>query len=316
MRRLRPLLVIYLKGICMGAADAVPGVSGGTIALVVGIYERLIDAITAVTPARIRRVLAAPLPGRWADAREAFREVDGLFLGALGGGILTAVVVATRLLHVALESDPVATFGFFFGLIAASAVVLSSEVSLDTPGRIGAGVGGFLLAFVAGGQAAAALPTTTPVVVAVGAVAISAMVLPGISGSLILVILGQYEFLVARLSAFVDALIGLAVGGSVSAVVDPGRTVVAFVAGAVVGLFTVAHAVRWALERYRAATLSFLVSLIVGGLRAPVVEAGRDLSAGWTTDATLAFALAAVVGAVAVLGLERYTGGLATDTDA
>ncbi|WP_338738472.1 DUF368 domain-containing protein [Haloplanus salilacus] len=315
MRRLHPIVVVYLKGICMGAADAVPGVSGGTIALVVGVYERLIGAITAVTPGRIRRVLAAPLPGRWADAREAFREVDGLFLGALGGGIVTAVVVATRVLHIALGSDPVATFGFFFGLIAASAVVLSSEVSLDTPGRVGAAVGGFLLAFVAGGQAAAALPSTTPVVVAVGAVAISAMVLPGISGSLILVILGQYEFLVDRLTAFVDALLGLAVGGSVTAVVDPGRTVVAFVAGAVVGLFTVAHAVRWALERYRAATLSFLVSLVVGGLRAPVVEAGRDLSVGWTADAALAFALAAVVGAVAVLGLERYTGGLATDTD-
>jgi putative membrane protein len=138
------------------------------------------------------------------------------------------------------------------------------------------------------------------------------MVLPGISGSLILVILGQYEFLVDRLTAFVDALFGLAVGGSVTAVVDPGRTVVAFVAGALVGLFTVAHAVRWALERYRAATLSFLVSLIVGGLRAPVAEAGRELPAGWTVDAALPFALAAVVGAVVVIGLERYTEGLAT----
>jgi putative membrane protein len=312
-RRLHPLVVVYLKGICMGAADAVPGVSGGTIALVVGIYERLIGAVTAITPARIRRVLAAPLPGRLADASEAFDEVDGRFLGALGGGILTAVVVATRLLHVALESDPVATFGFFFGLIAASAVVLASEVSLNTPGRIGAAAGGFLLAFVGGGQAATTLPSTVPVVVAVGAVAISAMVLPGVSGSLILVILGQYEFLVARLSALVDAVLGVAVGGSVTAVVDPGRIVVAFAAGAAVGLFTVAHAVRWALDRYRAATLSFLVSLIVGGLRAPVVEAGRNLPAGWTGDATLAFVLAAVVGAVAVLGLERYTGGLAAD---
>jgi len=311
MRRLHPLAVVYLKGICMGAADAVPGVSGGTIALVVGVYERLIGAITAVTPARIRRVLAAPFPGRWRDARDAFHEVDGRFLAALGGGILTAVVVATRLLHVALESDPVATFGFFFGLIAASAVVLWPEVSLDTPGRIGAAVAGFLLAFVAGGGAAAALPSTTPVVVAVGAVAISAMVLPGISGSLILVILGQYEFLVGRLTAFVDGLFGLLVGGSVAAVVAPGTTVVAFGIGAVVGLLSVAHAVRWALATYRYATLAFLVSLVVGGLRAPVVQAGEALApGGWTAAATVVFALAGVGGAALVVALERYTDGI------
>jgi putative membrane protein len=133
------------------------------------------------------------------------------------------------------------------------------------------------------------------------------MVLPGISGSLILVILGQYEFLVARLTAFVDGLLGLLVGGSVDAVIDPAATVVAFLVGAVVGLFTVAHAVRWALVRYRYATLSFLVSLVVGGLRAPVAKAGEDLAAGWTADALLVFGLAAVVGVALVGVLEYYT---------
>jgi len=310
-RRFRPLVVVYLKGICMGAADAVPGVSGGTIALITGIYERLIGAITAVTPARIVEVLAAPLPGRRADARAAFRAVDGAFLAALGAGILTAVVVATRVLHVALESDPVATFGFFFGLIAASAVVLAEQASLDTPGRVAAAVAGFLLAFLSAGRAAAALPSTPAVTVAVGAVAISAMVLPGISGSLILVILGQYEFLVGRLTAFVDGLFDLVVGGSTEALVGPATTVLAFLVGAVVGLFTVAHAVRWALLRYRYATLSFLVSLVVGGLRAPVVKAGENLAVGWTTDAVLIFGLAAVVGAVLVAVLEYYTDSIA-----
>jgi putative membrane protein len=306
-RRIRPLLVVYLKGLCMGAADAVPGVSGGTIALITGIYERLVGAITAVTPERVVEVLAAPLPGRRDDARTAFLTVDGPFLLALGAGILSAVLIATRVLHAALEADPVVTFGFFFGLIAASAVVLRGQASLDTPGRIGAAVVGFLLAFLSAGRAAAALPSSPLVTVAVGAVAISAMVLPGISGSLILVILGQYEFLVTRLTTFVDGLLGLLAGGSVDAVVDPATTVVAFLAGAVVGLVTVAHAVRWALVRYRYATLSFLVSLVVGGLRAPVVKAGENLPAGWTTDALLAFGLAAVVGAALVGVLERYT---------
>jgi len=308
---MRTFLVVYLKGLCMGAADAVPGVSGGTIALVTGIYERLIAAITAVTPGRIVEVFAAPLPGRRDGARTAFRAVDGPFLTALGAGILSAVLVATRVLHAALEAEPVATFGFFFGLIAASAVVLRGGVSLDTSGRIGAAVAGFSLAFVSAGRAAAALPSTPLVTVVVGAIAISAMVLPGVSGSLILVILGQYEFLVARLTAFVDGLLGLPVGGSVESIVDPGTTVVAFLVGAVVGLFSVAHAVRWALVRYRHATLSFLVCLIVGALRAPVVQATEDLPAGWTADAVLVFGLAAVIGAVAVGVLEYYTDGIA-----
>jgi len=307
MRALRSLLVVYLKGVCMGAADAVPGVSGGTIALITGIYERLIGAITAVTPERVVEVLAAPFPGHRDDARAAFLAIDGPFLLALGTGVLSAVLIATRALHVALESEPVLTFGFFFGLIAASAVVLRGQASLDTPGRIGAAVVGFLLAFLSAGRAAAALPSSPLVTVAVGAVAISAMVLPGISGSLILVILGQYEFLVARLTAFVDGLLGLVVGGSVESILDPAATVVAFLVGAVVGLFTVAHAVRWALVRYRYATLTFLVSLVVGGLRAPVVKAGEDLSAGWTADAILAFGLAAVVGVLLVGVLEYYT---------
>ncbi|MFB6256711.1 MAG: DUF368 domain-containing protein [Haloplanus sp.] len=306
-RHLRPLAVVYFKGLCMGAADAVPGVSGGTIALITGIYERLIAAITAVTPGRIRRVLAAPIPGRRRDAAAAFHEVDGWFLGALGAGVLSAVLIATRLLHVALESEPVVTFGFFFGLIAASAAVLRTQASLDTPGRVGAAVVGFLLAFLSAGRAAAALPSSPLVTVAVGAVAISAMVLPGISGSLILVILGQYEFLVVRLTAFVDGLLDLLVDGSAEAVLDPATTVVAFLVGAVVGLVTVAHAVRWALVRYRYATLSFLVSLVVGGLRAPVVKASENLAAGWTADALLTFGLAAVVGVVLVGVLEYYT---------
>ncbi|MFB6107496.1 MAG: DUF368 domain-containing protein [Haloplanus sp.] len=312
-RRLRPWLVVYAKGVCMGAADAVPGVSGGTIALIVGIYERLIGAVTAITPGRVRRVLAAVRPANRADARDAVREMDGAFLLSLGSGIVTAVVVVTRALDVAIDAAPVLTFGAFFGLIAASAVVLRHEVSLDTPGRVGAAVAGFTLAFVASGRVAAALDSGLLVTALVGAVAISAMVLPGISGSLILVVLGQYEFLVGRLRAFVDAAAALATGGSVRALLDPGTTVVAFVCGAVVGLFTVTHAVRWALSTYRRATLTFLVCLIVGALRAPVVKTGEKLAAAgrvWTVETIVAFALAALVGGALVALVERYTDGI------
>ncbi|MFD1686455.1 DUF368 domain-containing protein [Halobellus litoreus] len=295
----------------MGAADAVPGVSGGTIALVTGIYERLIAAITAVSPARIRAVLLGFLPGRRDDAVDALRAVDAGFLLVLGAGIFTAIVTITRVVHAGIQTAPVLTFGFFFGLIAASAWVLFSEVAVDTPPRAAAAVAGFAFAFVVSGRAAATLGDGLPVVVAVGAIAVSAMILPGISGSLLLIILGQYEYMTGTLSAFVDALLALVTGGPIEPIWEHGVVVVAFVSGAVIGLFTVAHAVRAALERARTATLAFLVALIVGALRAPVVRTGDqlvELGRAWTPTAIATFAAAAVVGAALVVLLDYYTG--------
>jgi len=303
-------VVIFLKGVCMGAADAVPGVSGGTIALITGIYERLIGAITAVSIGRIRDVVLGVFPDRRDDAYEALRAVDAAFLVALGLGIATSIVTITRVVHAGIESVPVLTFGFFFGLIAASAWVLFSEVEVDTPPRAAAAVAGFVLAFVVSGRAAATLGQGLPVTVFAGAISVSAMILPGISGSLILVILGQYGYMTGTLSSFVDGVLALPTGGPLAPVVDTGVVVVAFVGGAVVGLFTVAHAVRWALDHARAATLAFLVALIVGALRAPIARTGEqlaELGRAWTPTAVALFAVAAVVGAAAVLLLERYT---------
>ncbi|RAW45221.1 DUF368 domain-containing protein [Halorubrum sp. 48-1-W] len=305
-------LAVYLKGLAMGTADAVPGVSGGTIALVVGIYERLIEAVTAVDPDRITRVVAGIRPGARADARAAFREVDGGFLVALGAGIGTAVVLVLRLVDVLLTTVPVATYGFFFGLIAASAIVLFGAVDLGTPGRKVAAVSGFLAAFLASGYGATALGHALPVVFLSGAIAVSAMVLPGLSGSLLLIVLGQYEFMAGTLSAFLDGLAGAVSGGGLAVVVGSAPPIVAFLAGGVVGLFTVAHAVRRALEAARATTLAFLVSLIVGALRAPVLEVSTrlaDSGEAWTS-AFPRFAVAAVVGAGAVIVLDRYAGVL------
>ncbi|WP_416839966.1 DUF368 domain-containing protein [Haloferax sp. DFSO52] len=303
-------LVLYLKGICMGAADAVPGVSGGTIALVTGIYERLISAVTAISPERIQRILSGVFPNRRTDAVAALREIDVGFLLVLGAGIVTAVVSITRVLTVAIDSYPVPTFGFFFGLIAASAVVLYAQVSLDTPRQIAAAVAGFTVAFVASGTVGTALGNSLSVTVLAGAIAVSAMILPGISGSLLLLLLGQYEYMTSTLSEFVDTLIDIVTGGSVSALVDPGTVVVAFITGALVGLFTIAHIVRWALEHYRRPTLAFLVSLIVGALRAPIVKTSEKLAeAGqsWTAELLVFFAVAAIAGAVLVLLVDRYT---------
>lgn len=304
-------LIIYAKGICMGTADAVPGVSGGTIALVTGIYERLIGAITAVSPGRLRSLLAFVVPGEDRDeAWQAATEMDLVFLVVLGTGVVTAIITVTRLVDTAIETIPVLTFGFFFGLIAASAVVLWGDVHLDTRGRVAAAIAGFVFAFVVSGRAAATLGHQSIVVFFAGLIAVSALVLPGISGSLILILIGQYEFMIGTLRETVDGLIAVVLGGSVPGLTPSLVTVVTFVSGAVVGLFTTSHVVQWALSRRREATLAFLVSLIVGALRAPVADVSRRLAEtnqGWTPELVGTFLAAAVVGGVVVLLVERST---------
>ena len=313
MITLRAFVGIYLRGLCMGAADAVPGVSGGTIALITGIYERLIAAITAVEPRRLRRIGSGIDPARRADAVDALRELDVGFLLAVGAGILTAVVTILRVVSVLLDVAPVGTYGFFFGLIGASAAVLYSEVSLATRGRQLAAIAGVGIAFALSGYAATALGSSLPIIFVAGAVAVTAMVLPGVSGSLLLLMLGQYDYMSTTLSRFTDGLVAAARGNGTDTMTETAPTIAVFLAGGVVGLFTVAHAVRWALTNYREATLVFLVSLIVGALRAPVEQTGIELSeAGraWTPESIGLFVAVAVVGAAVVVGIDRLAGGV------
>jgi len=301
---LRSWVGVYLKGAAMGAADSVPGVSGGTIALITGIYERLIAALTALDPDVLRHLPDADTSEGRQRILQDLRRMDTLFLVVLGLGVATSIVTVSRFVHAALEVARPQTFAFFFGLIAASAVVLYEHLSVRTPLEIGAAIVGFGLAFLLSGASAGGggLGHSLPVVFGAGAIAVSATVLPGISGALILLLLGQYEYLTGELTGFVDALLALGGDGLFS-----GFLVVAtFLAGAVVGVVTIAHGVKRALERHREATIAFLVSLMVGSLRLPAVEAvdGADLMAFAEVTTVLGAALA---GAVAVLLLDYYT---------
>jgi Predicted membrane protein len=313
MTTLRDLAGIYLRGLGMGAADAVPGVSGGTIALITGIYERLISAVTAIKPGRLQTILGGLRTEGRPEAVGALREIDTGFLLALGAGIATAVVTVLRLVSILLETNPVETYGFFFGLIGASVVVLYSAVSLSTRRRQAAAGGGFVLAFLLSGYAAGTLGSSLPIIFLAGALAVSAMILPGVSGSLLLLMLGQYEYMSTALSRFTDALVGSLSGGLTDTLVEAAVPVVTFMAGGVVGLFTLAHSVRWALDRYREATLAFLVSLVLGALRAPVEQTTIELAdagAAWTPSTVGLFCLFAVLGAGAVLVVDRLAGGI------
>ncbi len=306
---LREVLAIYLKGIAMGAAGTIPGVSGGTIALIVGIYERLVNAIAAVTP---RLLMFLPgvrtREGRQSLLRELIR-IDLPFLLLLGAGVATAIIVVSRIMVAAFAVAPAHVNAFFFGLIAASAVVIAANVSIRTPGRVAATGLGFLLAFSLTGNEAILGHRSAAVVFIAGAISVAGMILPGISGAAFLYILGQYEYMIGELQAFIDALGALAIGGSTNAVIAPGVIVAIFILGAMVGLVGMARIVSWALARYRMATLGFLIGLMLGALRLPVTEIHGELGVPAPIE-WLTLLAVVVIGIAAVLALEWYTDSL------
>ncbi|MFB6138719.1 MAG: DUF368 domain-containing protein [Halobacteriaceae archaeon] len=306
MNRARAL-GIFLRGFCMGAADAVPGVSGGTIALITGVYDRLVAAIANADPRVLVHLLRSYDYEHRSMARTQLEAMDLPFLLLLGIGVLSAVVSVAQVIEVALERHPEYLFAFFFGLIAASAYALADDV--DVRRRRGAvgGAAGVVLALALTSLPAFTLPHTLPVLAVVGAVAICAMVLPGVSGSLLLLLLGQYHYMIERLNAVVDTVAALADGGSPSSLVGPAVPVVTFVAGAFVGLLTVSRVVEWALEADRRATITFLVGLMVGALWLPVAEVHGAVAA-WTPGVAVGVGGAAVVGAALILAFDAYAG--------
>jgi putative membrane protein len=302
-------LAVYLKGFAMGAADAVPGVSGGTIALITGIYDRLVTAIAGIgvdgAVGLLRDLARSHRAVGRAAARERAVAMELPFLAALGFGVLTAVVTAANVIHVGVERFPGPTYAFFVGLIVASVYVLRDEFTVDSPRGFLVAVAGFLLAFVASGTFQGSLGSGLPIVFLSGAVAVSAMVLPGISGSLILLALGQYELMVGSVGQVTDAVLA----GTPGAAVAPMRILTVFALGASVGVLSIARVVAWALETDRVATMTFLIALMAGALRAP----GAEILAAtetWSPPVALGLLAVAAVGGSAVLLLDAMTAGI------
>ncbi|WP_330631793.1 DUF368 domain-containing protein [Halocatena halophila] len=304
---LRSLFVVYCKGLCMGMADSVPGVSGGTIALITGIYDRLIGAISSLDPRVLSHLARIHTHSGRAELKTALLDMDVPFLIALGLGMVTAVVGVAELMQAAITNYPTATAAFFFGLIIAAAIVLYQYVSIDTPARLGAAVLGVSLAVVvAGATKNGAEMAPMPMLFGVGALALSAMVLPGVSGAFVLYLFGQYESMTAVPGKFIDALVAYPSTGDASALIATGTPVVVFVGGGVVGVLTIAHLLTYLLENYHVGTLTFLVSLMVGSLRAPAQDIAANV--GDLSPALLALtAISGLVGAGLVFILDRYT---------
>lgn len=247
---------IYLRGVLMGAADIVPGVSGGTIAFITGIYDRLIAAISAVDHHTAMRLLR----GQW---RSAGTAIDGGFLLALGLGIVTSIATLAHLLGWLLEAHPLLVWAFFFGLIAGSAFLLVRHVSHWQGLTVAALVTGVMVAAGIALLPATQLGDGKLALFVAGFLAICAMILPGISGSFILVLLGMYGPVLAAVEDF--RLLALAI----------------LAAGAACGLLVFSRLLNWLLTHFHAACMALLTGFLIGSLL--VVwpwKAARDTAAG------------------------------------
>lgn len=234
-------LAILLRGIAMGAADIVPGVSGGTIAFITGIYFRLLDAINQVPVAFWRHLCRGRPVAFW-------QACDGTFLATLLAGILFSVVSLASLITYALETHPVPLWSFFFGLILASVWHVAREIRDRRAWLLLAGAVGFVFAWWVTSLTTVETTPTAWVLFGSGAVAICAMILPGISGSFILVVLGMYAPVLEALREL--ALMKLAI----------------FSAGCVVGLLSIARLLTWAVQRHHDLVLAVLTGVMIGSL--------------------------------------------------
>lgn len=281
------VLTTFASGFLMGAADLVPGVSGGTIALVVGIYERFVANLRQGS-----RAASLLLRGGFRDGFRAVGYVEWSFLAPLFVGVLTAVAILARGLEHLLEEEPVRLSALFFGLIVGSVAVAASELRTRSPRIavivVGSAVATFLLLGLRGGGFE---DPSLVVVFAGGALAVSAMILPGISGSFILLMLGLYEAVLGAVSQRELAVVAV------------------FGLGAVVGLGSFATLLNWLLTRYREVVLAVLIGLMAGSLRVlwpwpaepdGVGNTGLGAPVAGEVGAVIALALVGVVAVVAV----------------
>jgi putative membrane protein len=284
--------LLWLKGVLMGAADVVPGVSGGTMALITGIYDRLIGAIASISPKNAQLLFQGQLAEFW-------RRIDGAFLLSLLAGIATAFVFLAGLIRWLLQHQPLVTWSFFFGLILASAVLIVQRAKITSPAALLWIIPGLVLGWWISGLTQVQIAPSLLMVFFSGMLAITAMILPGISGSFILLLLGMYSVLLA-------------------AVDERQWTVLAvFVAGAVGGLLGFSHFLKWLLARYHRQTLLFLCGLMLGSLRkiwpwktiaATEATAGQKIAPWQLPLADLLLSLLAVGLAMAIVFLAHYWG--------
>ena len=235
---LKEIILIFLKGLFMGSADIVPGVSGGTIALITGIYERLISAISSIRFSFLKPLLKA----NFSEFKEKLiEEIDFELFIPLILGIGIAFITLAKVISYLLDTQTAYTFSFFLGLILASAYILYTKLENFNIKLIVISLIGIILSYIFVGLNPIAANHSLIVIFISGLIAICAMILPGISGSFLLLLLGQYQYMLNGFSKLLNYL----------------------------------------LERYESATMAFLIGIMVGTLRLPVMKITSTIQGSW-----------------------------------
>jgi len=273
-------VIPFLKGLLIGTADVIPGVSGGTMALILGIYERFISAIALWTKRQTWQYL---LKGKW---QKLWKQMDGEFIVPVAIGILSAGLTLASVLSNLLETQPLAVWSLFFGLVAASAISFMFKIKQWNTVKVCVLVISGLLTWILLDLS----PTTTPnapwFLFLAGLVAICGMLLPGISGAFILLILGKYQFLV-------DAVHERRFGD-----------LVPIILGIIVGILCFSRVLKYLLKQYHDQTLSVMIGLLIGSLK--ILWPGEHLTGNPESSGWMIVMIG--VGAALVFGLEKVAG--------
>ncbi len=240
-RTLKDYFGLVARGVCIGAADVVPGVSGGTIAFITGIYEELVNSIKAINFTAIKLLLTLRIADFW-------RTINGNFLISVFFGIMVSVFSLAKLIEYLLTTYPVLVWSFFLGLIIASTVYIAKTITTWNAVNLLSAVAGCVAAYFITVISPAEANMSYWFIFVSGAIAICAMILPGISGSFILVLLGMYRFIL-------DAVGNLNVA-----------VILIFASGALIGIIAFSNVLSWLLKKYRNQTIALLTGFMFGSL--------------------------------------------------
>ncbi len=241
-------LFVFLKGAAMGAANVIPGVSGGTVAFITGIYERLINGIKGFGPHSLKLLLT----GRFAEFAKA---TDFVFLATLGIGVVVSILTLARVLDFLFEKHAVLVWAFFFGLILASILFVGAKVKRWTAGPVAGFLVGAGIAVAIALLKPASESESIPYLMLCGVVAMASMIMPGLSGSFVLLLMGNYQLIM------IDSVSQL---GDL----DPAafRILVPVGVGAVIGLISLSHLLSWVFRRFHDLAVAMLTGFVAGSL--------------------------------------------------
>ena len=274
-------ILIFVRGVLMGSADIVPGVSGGTIALITGIYAHLVEAISNIKFGFIKPLFKGDFKGFW---NQMLEEIDFKFFIPLILGIGVAFLTLAKVVTFCMDNYTAWTYSFFLGLIIASAVILFKKLNEINLKNILFAILGAVLTYAFVSLNPIAANHSLIVIFISGMIAICAMILPGISGSFLLLLLGQYKYMLNALHQlhFTEIIV--------------------FVVGALIGILGFSKILNYLLKNHDKITMAFLIGVMLGSLKVPVVEVAN--SVGLNLFGLLPCLIVAIIGFVLIIVLE------------